>query len=393
MSDRLRLGILATHPVQYHAPVYRELTARHDVELSVFFASRPTAAEQGVGFGVPFEWDIDVTSGYEARWLRNRARGNAAASFAGSDTPEIASIIRDERFDAFLVMGWHARTYWQAIAACWRRGVPVLVRGDSQLLTDAKHSKRLAKRMIYPLFMRRFAACLSVGTRSEAYFWHYGARHVVRSPHFVDNHYFGEAARRLARERGAIRARWGLPEDALVCLFAGKLEEKKRPLDIVCALEQTRGRKVWALFVGDGPLRRECEEAALRRGVHARFVGFLNQSEMPEAYAASDVLVLPSDARETWGLVVNEAMASGRAAIVSDAAGCVPDLVTPGRTGYAVPVGDRANLAHCILRLEGDRQLCAHMGAAARDHVRSFSAVAAADGILRAARAPSGWVV
>src|SRR5205823_8781762 len=58
----------------------------------------------------------------------------------------------------------------------------------------------------------------------------------------------------------------------------------------------------------------------------ASFAGFLNQTEVSRAYVAADVLVLPSDYNETWGLVVNEAMASGLPCIISDRCGCAPDL-------------------------------------------------------------------
>jgi glycosyltransferase involved in cell wall biosynthesis len=180
-----------------------------------------------------------------------------------------------------------------------------------------------------------------------------------------------------------------VPDDALVCLFAGKLVEKKRPFDFLRALERLRGRNIWALFVGDGELRASVQGAAQRMGVQARFLGFLNQSEIPAAYAACDVLVLPSDARETWGLVVNEAMASGRTAIVSHAVGCAPDLVVPGQTGHVFPLGDAERLARCIQQLDDDRDLSVRMGNRAREHVSAFSAGAAAEGILRALRGPA----
>ena len=77
-------------------------------------------------------------------------------------------------------------------------------------------------------------------------------------------------------------------------------------------------------------------------------MGFLNQSELPAAYASADVLVLPSDGQETWGLVVNEAMACGIPAIVSDVVGCGPDLIDPGQTGATFPFGDVAALASAI---------------------------------------------
>ena len=85
--------------------------------------------------------------------------------------------------------------------------------------------------------------------------------------------------------------------------------------------------------------------------VRAHFEGFQNQSELAHYYVASDVLVLPSDGRETWGLVVNEAMACGRPAIVSDAAGCCPDMIEEGKTGFVFEMGGVEALAECLIRV------------------------------------------
>ena len=378
-----RLGVLLTHPVQYYAPLFRTLAARDDVDLTVYYAHRPSAEEQGTGFGVSFEWDVDLTSGYRHEWLTNRARQPSAATFAGCDTPEIAEVVRRGRFDAFLVMGWHARSYWQAMRACWSAGVPVLVRGDSLLLDDPP-LKRAAKRGLYPFFMRRFAACLSVGTRSAEYFRYYGARRVVASPHFVDNDFFTAEAARLLPQRDALRARWGIPADATVVGFVGKLLERKRPADVLQAIARSGRRDVWAMFVGDGVLRQSLEREAADLGVPVRFVGFLNQSRIAEGYVAADVVALPSH-QETWGLIANEAMATGRPVLVSNNVGCAPDLVRDGTTGFRFDCGDVATLSARIALLAADRAKSIAMGAAARDHVRAFNVHAAAAGIVAAA--------
>jgi glycosyltransferase involved in cell wall biosynthesis len=109
------------------------------------------------------------------------------------------------------------------------------------------------------------------------------------------------------------------------------------------------------LWVGTGELGDElrqachvCVDAEIRKHVSARegskpaasFAGFLNQSEITRAYVAADCLVLPSDATETWGLVINEAMASGLPCIVSEGCGCAEDLVKPIRPDLCYPVGD-----------------------------------------------------
>jgi len=371
-----RVGILATHPIQYYAPLYRALAA--EVDLTVYFAHRPTPEEQGVGFGVPFSWDTDLTGGYEHVVLHNRRRGPVEGRFSDFDTPDIAREIRDRRFDSFLVHGWNARTYWQAIRACWRTKTPLLVRGDSQLGDDRSALKRAVKRLAYPRFMGRFAACLAVGERSEAYFRYYGARRIFRSPHFVDNAAFAAGAARARQDRAARRAAWSIPPDSMVALYVGKLVEKKRPVDLIDAVSRVPGAH--ALFVGDGPLRAEAEHAAAGQAV--TFAGFRNQTAMPEAYAVADVLVLPSDRQETWGLAVNEAMASGVPAIVSDAAGCVPDLIVPGVTGWSYPAGDRRALADALRRMVADPESTRTMGDAAKAHVAGYSVERALAGVL-----------
>src|SRR5205807_920130 len=117
---------------------------------------------------------------------------------------------------------------------------------------------------------------------------------------------------------------------------------KKRPMDFVQAVAGAarRGSPIYGLMVGDGPLRTACEVETNQRRAPVGFTGFLNQSEIVGAYAAADYLVLPSDGGETWGLVVNEAMACGLPCIVTDKVGCGPDMIVPNRTGSVYRMGD-----------------------------------------------------
>jgi glycosyltransferase involved in cell wall biosynthesis len=392
-ATAFRVGLLATHPVQYYVPWYRALGKV--VDLQVFYCQRPTPEQQAAaGFGVPFEWDIPLLDGYDHRFLENRARHADLSSFWGCDTPEIANVIRTERPDAVIVHGWGTKAYWQAIWACWREGIPVIAQGDSQLPTARPWLWRQGKRVVYRAFIPRFDAYLVVGERARQYYLRYGAdpSRMFFCPRAVDNAFFAAAADDLGRERARLRATWGLPPDSVVFLFAGKFVPKKRPDDFVRAVSevsQSRSR-VWGLMVGDGPLRRSVERRASDVGWPIRFAGFLNQSHMPRAYAASDALVLPSDGGETWGLVVNEAMASGLPAIVSDAVGCAPDLVLPSRTGETFRCGAVGELAAVLARLADQPAVLTMLGAAAREHVERYSIRAGVDGTLAALRAVVG---
>ena len=399
----MRLGILASHPIQYQAPGFRALAKV--VDLEVFFAHRQSAAEQGkAGFGVAFEWDVDLLSGYRHRFLKNVSSKPGVDHFFGCDTPEIAEIIRARGpqdhglrttdqvtpcgqksevsgqwpivsrpvFDAFIVTGWHLKSYWQAVRACRRTGVPVLVRGDSQLLTPCSLLKRWAKELVYRVLLRQFDGFLTVGQRNREYLAHYGVppEKIFFAPHFVDNEWFRGKAEIAQKQRAEIRQALEIPEDAFCVLFCGKFIPKKRPLDLVEAarLLMVDGGlpKVHLLFVGSGELGRRLRDSChvvfdaenanyqLSTINHqlppASFAGFKNQSELPRYYAAADVLVLPSES-ETWGLVVNEAMGCGLPAIVSEAVGCVPDLIENGKTGFTFPVADVKVLATRLLEI------------------------------------------
>ena len=381
----MRLGILATHPIQYHAPLYRALA--RELDLLVYFAHQQSAEGQAkAGFGVAFEWDVPLLDGYAYRFLENRAATPSTEGFRGCDTPEIGRIIAEGGFDAFLVNGWYNKSLWQAMAGCWRTGTPLLVRGDSQLLTPRHWTLRMAKELVYRSFIPRFDGYLVVGERAREYYRHYGARpeRMFFVPHFVDNDFFAEHAARLAPEREALRVRHGVRPESHVFLFAGKFIPEKNPVDFVEAVAALARRRpnVEGVMVGDGALRPEIEAAVARTGAPVRLLGFFNQSQMPEAYALADALVLPSQT-ETWGLVVNEAMASGRPAIVSDAVGCVPDLITEGATGYTFTSGDVEGLCGAMersLRILGTPATTR----ALHERMRTYSLDTAVQGTLQA---------
>jgi len=388
--ERVRLAILSTHPIQYHAHWFRALAARPELDLCVFYCYNASPADQAdAGFGVAFEWDIPLLDGYRHRFL-NGTRPRPGSFFA-LEAPPMAELLAQGGYDAVLVNGWHYKAAWQAIFACWKLRIPVMVRSDSQLRSPRNSLKRLLKYPAYRCFIPRFDACLAVGTRSRDYYLHYGAarERVFLVPHAIQDDLFQNAARRSQPSRSALRRQWGLREQETVFLFAGKFIEKKRPMDFLRAIEAAahRAPNVAGLMVGDGPLRPACEQFAGRRKLPVHFAGFLNQSRMVEAYVAADCLVLPSDGRETWGLVVNEAMACARPAVVSDAVGCGPDLIREGRTGAIFPLGEVEALAEILIALAGNPARVRAMGECACEGLRSYSREAAVQGVVDAVEA------
>lgn len=354
-----RLALVVSHPIQYQAPWFRALARVTD--LTVFFCHRLDAAGQAdAGYGVPFDWDVPLLDGYRFVWLANVARRPSVFRFDGCDTPEIFERIRTGGFDVCIVSGWYLKSYVQAILACRRHGVPVLLRGDSQLKTARSTVTKTLKYVPYRLLLNSVAGHLVVGEANRRYLAYYGvaADRLFGVPHVVDTEWFaaGASQARADGSAAAIRGELDIPTEASIILFVGRLVDQKRPLDFVEAVARAaRRRRVVGLVAGSGPLGGAIETRAREIGSPIRMIGFRNQSALPAVYAAAQMLVLPSDARETWGLVVNEAMACGTPAVVSDTVGCAPDLIEP-HTGRVCGLGDVDGLADAIVALDDLRK-------------------------------------
>jgi glycosyltransferase involved in cell wall biosynthesis len=267
----------------------------------------------------------------------------------------VADKLRQWKPDLAILTGWQSKMLVQAWWACVRLGVPRIVRGESNALSNRPSWKRAAHRA----WLRGFDRFLAIGKANRDFYLQAGIpeSRIHPCPYFVDNARFAAAAARLRDRRGELRSRWSIPERATCFIFCGKLIAKKRPLDLLSALQRAiaAGASAHVLVVGDGELMSDARALAARERLPVSFAGFLNQTEIAGAYVASDCIVLPSDCGETWGLVVNEAMACGLPVIVSDRVGAGPDLIEEGKNGYVVRSGDAQALAARCLDLLHDK--------------------------------------
>jgi glycosyltransferase involved in cell wall biosynthesis len=224
------------------------------------------------------------------------------------------------------------------------------------------------------------AGGLALGKLNWAFYAKYGAPRIFFTPNSVDNERF---ARAPVVGRSELLARWGLGDTAPVVMFCGKLFPRKRPLDLVAAVSSL-GLEVTTMFVGDGVLADRVRSLLQPgRGV---VTGFVNQADLGSYYHAADILVLPSY-HEPWGLVVNEAMATGVLPVVSDRVGAGPDLVDG--VGEIFPCGDVTALTEALRRAlgrVGDPEVSEQL----HRRVARYSIDIAAVGFERAALAASG---
>ncbi len=373
-SRPVRVLLVSTHPVQYGVPLYRRYAVHPALNVTIAYCSLH-GAERGFDpeFGIDLQWDIPLLDGYTWVHLPNRSPHPSLDRFFGLLNPGIWRLIREGRYEIVVCYGYHAASFWIAGAAAKISGAALVLSTDAHTAAprDGEAWKGPLKRAVLPRLFAAADAVFAPSSRTVGYLEGLGVRsdRIFLTPYTVDNGSFLESA--AAADIAAVRARWALPQEARVALFVGKLVPWKRPMDLVDAAAQVDG--LYVIWAGAGPMRDSVEARANELGVLARmrFLGFVNRRALPEVYAASDWLVLPSQ-YEGFGLVINEAFACGRPAIVSDACGAVGDLVLDGETGFVIPVGDTALLTRRLQTLTNDSNLLRIMGARARRRIADW---------------------
>lgn len=388
------MAVLATHPIQYHVPIFKKLAARDDVSLHAFFASDMSIRGYNLksgGFGVNIQWDVPLLEGYRSTFLKGRSWLENFSSFFKHDRPEIAKVLRTEKFDALLLFcSYTMLLTLRAVFAARKAGIPVLIRGDnsdSDGITRPWFKERF-RRLFLRWFYSNVTSFLAVGKYMQRHFIDLGIpkEQIFSCPHCIDDERFNAQRLELLPKREQFRNELGFGADDFIFLFCGRLIPKKNAIILAEAIEKLSSLdSICLMVVGDGEdrpsMQERLERAAGRRAV---FVGFKNQSELARYYIAADAFVICSSFGETWGLVVNEAQIFGLPVIASDRVGCREDLVIESETGMIFPAGDSDALAACMRRLSTDRELSARMGKNAMEKSRNYRVADAVEGIVKA---------
>jgi glycosyltransferase involved in cell wall biosynthesis len=377
-KERYRVLFIATHPVQYQAPIFRLMAQHPRLDIQVAYCSLQ-GAKLGLDpeFGIELKWDVPVLEGYKWVNVPNRSPWPGLGRFFGLLNPGLWKLVSRGGYDAVVTYtGYAYLSFWIALAAAKLHRTPILFGTDATGLEPRSqdHWKVWIKKVILPVIFRTATVTIVPSAASVEYLrsLQIPQDRIVLTPFVVDNDYWTSRAAQV--DRASVRSVWGLRADQPMVLFCAKLQPWKRPQDVLRAFAKAGVPDAFLIMAGEGPMRAELESEARTLNIAARvkFFGFVNQFDLPALYRSAEVMVLSSE-YDACPVVVCEAMLCGCPTILSDKIRGRLELVRPGETGFIYSCGNTEALAKTLRAALADRPKLKQMGRAAEKLMETWS--------------------
>ena len=371
-----RVVILTEIISPYRIPVFNALTRQDGVDLHVIFlAETDPHLRQWHVYKEEIRFSYEVLPSWRMRLAGNNLLLNTGLAAALSRfAPEV-----------ILCGGYNYLAAWQCLRWAKRHDVPFLAWVEST--AHDMRANRTVTESLKTKFLRQCDGFVAPGRSSMEYLKGYGIKQagIHLAPNAVDTDFFSPRADCARAQSARVRDELRLPTRFF--LFVGRFVPEKGVFDLLEAygtLAAQLRTEVGLVLVGDGPIRSElCKMAAAIHPGSVHFAGFAQRELLPGYYGLADAFVFPTHS-DTWGLVVNEAMACGLPVIATSVAGCTADLVEDNRNGFVIPARNVGSLSAAMDRLASDPGLRLQMSRCSRERIRSYSPEACARGMAEA---------
>jgi len=373
----IRVAVVSPEPTPYRSPLFDRVASQRAIELTVIYAAATVA---GRTWAVQPRHQTEFLPGRQLPGVHGLLRHDYPV------TPGIGPALARAQPDVVVISGWSTFASQAAVAWSRRRRVPYILLVESHDLGPRAGWRRAVKGAVVPKIIRGAANVLVVGSAARQSVIARGARpdDVRIFANTVDVEAWSRHAAELRLRRDELRARAGFGPEDVVVLTVGRLVPEKGMDTLVRAIAAT-GEQRLRLVVAGGGDAKQLKALADELAVSLRIAGDLPQEELAEEYVRADTFALLS-LHETWGVVVNEAAASGLPLILSDRVGAAQDLVREGENGFVVPAADPGAAAAALKRLAGEADFRHAFGERSRELVAGWTYNVSVENFVAAVR-------
>ena len=363
-ADRVRVTVVSPEPTPFRSIMFDRIAERPELDFRVVYAGHTIFSRW---------WTIVPThrasfmSGRRVPGVRNVFRHDYPV------TTEIFRELSDSRPDVVVVSGWSTFASQAAVAWCRRHRVPYVLLVESNDADERPTWRRAVKGAVVPTFVKGAARVLAIGKLARESVIARGAdpERVAWFANTVDVPWFLAETERLQARRRELRDDLGATDDDVVVLSIARLAPEKGLDTLVLAAATADDPRLVLVLAGDGPERERLETLAGELGVRLRIVENIPFERIVERYVAADVFALLST-HEPWGVVVNEAAATGLPLVLADRVGAHADLLDADGNGFLVRAGDVQAAGEALRALVGDAVLRARFGVRSLELMRDW---------------------
>ena len=374
----LRVTVVSPEPTPYRSPLFDRLAARPELDLTVIYAASTVADRP---WSVVPQHPNTFLRGVSIPGARHLLRHGYPV------TPGVTRALREAQPHTVVVSGWS--TFASQVAIAWSRAhrIPYILHVESHDLEPRAGWRRAVKGAIVPRILHGASSVLVVGSAARESMIARGARseRVGVFANTIDVPAWTERAAELSAKRAEGRALTGLTDDDIVVLVVGRLVPEKGLDTLARAIAATNDERLFLRVAGSGPELDSLTDLLVDLGVRWQIEGELPEDALSKHYVEADIFALLSR-HEPWGVVVNEAAASGLPLVLSERVGAGRDLLVEGENGFVIPADDVQAGAAAIKRLADDSALRRAMGARSQELVRDWGYEASVESFLAAVR-------
>ncbi|HEY7179580.1 MAG TPA: glycosyltransferase [Gaiella sp.] len=378
----VRLTLVVPEPTPFRTVMLDRVATRSELDLTVLYAGSTVQRRT---------WTIEPR--HRAVFLEGR-RVPGAYGVLRHEYPlslGIFGALAASDPEVVVVSGWSTFASQAAAAWCRRSRVPYVLLVESNERDARPGWRRAVKEAVVPPIVAGAAEVLVVGSLAREAMRARGVddARISLFADTIDTAGFAAEADRLVARRDALRAEAGLSPDDVVVLSVARLAPEKGVDTLVRAAALVGDPRVVVVLAGTGAEQQRLEALAASLGVRLVLLPDIPWERIGERFAIADVFALLSR-HEPWGVVVNEAAASGLPLVLSDRVGAAFDLLEDGRNGALVPADDPVAAADAIRALVSDPEYRAAAGQASRELMRSWGYEPSIENLIHVARRVAG---
>ncbi len=366
-----KILFVSTHPIQYQTPIFKKLYKLNKSFLVLFNNKIKKHTEiKDYEFRKNIKWGNNLVTNYKHEIFKKKK--NFILNLYNT-----YRILKLKKIEYLILSGWNNLFYQSIFVVSKMLNIKIILRCENNLYETSFIQKRI-KVFFLSIIFKLFYKFIAIGKKNNEMYIECGISKdkIIKSNYSVDNDFFSK--KKLLKKKETNLKKKFKTHNKKVFIFVGKFIKRKGInvlLDAIACLNSSPvvAKKSIFLLVGQGPeLTNIRQFIKLNKISNVNLINFKNQDDLKYYYKISNFLILPSF-YETWGLVVNEAMAMGKPVITSNNCGCANDLVLNGKNGYIFKKGNSKELSKLIIKILRNKEIEGRLKKEIKKRLRFFS--------------------